>query len=169
MVDIGALADALADGHVRGAAMDVFPTEPSSPRGALHVAAPAFDNVILTPHVGGSTQEAQENIGVEVAEKLARYSDNGTTLGAVNFVEVALPSHRGATRFLHIHRNVPGVIAHINEVFSQRDLNMAAQYLRTDGEMGYVVVDVDGDLDGGGEIRRELEAIEGTVRSRFLM
>ncbi|MGD8322286.1 MAG: phosphoglycerate dehydrogenase [Gemmatimonadota bacterium] len=169
VVDIDALAAALDDGQVRGAAIDVFPKEPASPTEAFASPLQAFDNVILTPHVGGSTQEAQENIGVEVAEKLARYSDNGTTLGAVNFVEVALPSHAGATRFLHIHRNVPGVIAHINEVFSERGLNVAAQYLRTDGEVGYVVVDVDGDLDGGVEVRRELESIEGTVRSRFLM
>jgi len=169
VVDLDALAAALRDGHVRGAAIDVFPTEPASPGEAFVSPLQAFDNVILTPHVGGSTQEAQANIGVEVAEKLARYSDNGTTLGAVNFVEVALPSHEGATRFLHIHRNIPGVIAHINEVFSERGLNVAAQYLRTDGEVGYVVVDVDGDLDGGLDIRRELAAIEGTVRSRFLM
>lgn len=169
VVDVDALADALRDGHIRGAAIDVFPTEPASADEPFVSLLQDFDNVILTPHVGGSTQEAQENIGVEVAEKLARYSDNGTTLGAVNFVEVALPSQAGATRFLHIHRNVPGVIAHINEVFSRRELNVAAQYLRTDGEVGYVVVDVDGDLDAGQGIRHELAAIDGTVRTRFLM
>jgi D-3-phosphoglycerate dehydrogenase len=125
--------------------------------------------VILTPHVGGSTREAQANIGIEVAEKLARYSDNGTTLGAVNFVEVALPPHDGATRFLHIHHNVPGVLTHINEVFSNRGLNVAAQYLRTDADVGYVVVDVEGDLDAPGEdIRRELGGVGGTIRTRFL-
>ncbi len=168
VVDIDALTEALRAGHLRGAAIDVFPTEPASPAEAFTSPLQAFDNVILTPHVGGSTREAQANIGVEVAEKLARYSDNGTTLGAVNFVEVALPSHGGATRFLHIHRNIPGVLTHINEVFSTRSLNVAAQYLRTDGEVGYVVVDVDGDLDGGESIRRDLEVVDGTIRTRFL-
>ncbi len=169
VVDIDALADALRSRHLRGAAIDVFPTEPATPDESFASPLQAFDNVILTPHVGGSTQEAQANIGVEVAEKLARYSDNGTTLGAVNFVEVALPSHEGATRFLHIHRNVPGVLTRLNEVFSKRGLNVAAQYLQTDAEVGYVVVDVEGDLDAPGEeIRRELGAVEGTIRTRFL-
>jgi D-3-phosphoglycerate dehydrogenase len=169
VVDIDALADALRGGHLRGAAIDVFPTEPTSPDEPFSSPLQDFDNVILTPHVGGSTREAQANIGVEVAEKLARYSDNGTTLGAVNFVGVALPSHAGATRFLHIHRNVPGVLTRLNEVFSTRGLNVAAQYLQTDSEVGYVVVDVDGDFDAPGEdIRRELAAIDGTIRSRFL-
>lgn len=169
VVDIEALAEALRTGHLRGAAVDVFPTEPASPDEAFSSPLQDFDNVILTPHVGGSTREAQANIGVEVAEKLARYSDNGTTLGAVNFVEVALPSHEGATRFLHIHHNVPGVLTHINQVFSNRDLNVAAQYLLTDADVGYVVVDVEGDLDAPGEdIRGELGSVDGTVRTRFL-
>jgi D-3-phosphoglycerate dehydrogenase len=124
--------------------------------------------VILTPHVGGTTEEAQANIGAEVAEKLIRYSDNGSTIGAVNFPEASLPVQRDATRFLHIHRNVPGVLARINEVFSTKGLNVAGQYLRTDAEVGYMVTDIDGRLEAGLGIRRALQAIEGTIRVRFL-
>ncbi len=168
VVDIETLAAALTDGHLSGAAVDVFPKEPASRDEPFASPLRGLSNVILTPHVGGSTQEAQANIGIEVADKLIRYSDNGSTLGAVNFVEVALPVQDGVTRFLHIHRNVPGVLSHINEVFSRREMNISGQYLRTDGEVGYVVVDVDADLQAGMGIRRELAAIEGTIRTRFL-
>ena len=127
-----------------------------------------LDNVILTPHIGGSTEEAQANIGAEVAEKLVKYSDNGSTLGAVNFVEVALPPQSNATRFMHIHRDEPGVMARISELFSRREINIAGQYLRTDGEIGYVVTDVIGRVQVGMGIRKELAAVPGTVRTRFL-
>jgi D-3-phosphoglycerate dehydrogenase len=169
VVEIDALTAALKSGHIAGAAIDVFPSEPASGDQEFISPLREFDNVILTPHVGGSTQEAQANIGAEVAEKLAFYSDNGSTLGAVNFAEVALPSHEGCTRFMHIHRNVPGVLKAINEVFSSRDLNIAGQYLRTEGEVGYVVVDIDGQIAAGMGIRRELDAIDGTIRTRFLL
>ncbi|CCQ73336.1 phosphoglycerate dehydrogenase [Magnetospira sp. QH-2] len=168
VVDIDALTEALEDGHLRGAAIDVFPKEPASKDEEFISPLRGQPNVILTPHVGGSTQEAQANIGNEVADKLVRYSDNGSTLGAVNFVEVSLPVQEGVTRFLHIHRNVPGVLAHINEVFSSRGLNIAGQYLMTDGEVGYVVVDISGDIEAGMGVRKGLEAIEGTIRTRFL-
>ncbi|MGF1639661.1 MAG: phosphoglycerate dehydrogenase [Rhodospirillales bacterium] len=168
VVDVEALADAMRSGHLAGAAVDVFPSEPTGADEALQTPLRGLANVILTPHVGGSTEEAQANIGSEVAEKLVRYSDNGSTIGAVNFVEVSLPHQRDVTRFLHIHRNVPGVLARINEVFSSRGLNIVAQYLRTEADVGYVVSDVGARLEAGMGIRRQLEAIEGTIRARFL-
>lgn len=168
VVDIEALAHALRRGHLSGAAVDVFPREPADGGELLQTPLQGLPNVILTPHVGGSTEEAQANIGSEVAEKLLKYSDNGSTLGAVNFVEVALPMQRGVTRFLHIHRNVPGVLMKVNEVFSSRGLNIGAQYLRTDADVGYMVSDIDGALEEGQGIRRDLEGIDGTIRVRFL-
>ncbi|MCW9032596.1 MAG: phosphoglycerate dehydrogenase [Rhodospirillales bacterium] len=168
VVDINALVEALDNGHLSGAGIDVFPQEPASKNEEFTSPLRGQPNVILTPHVGGSTQEAQANIGNEVTSKLVRYSDNGSTLGTVNFVEVSLPVQDGVTRFLHIHRNVPGVLSSINEVFSERGLNIAGQYLMTDGEVGYVVVDVSGDLEAGMGVRKGLAGIEGTIRTRFL-
>ena len=167
-VDIPALAEGIKDGHIAGAAVDVFPKEPTGPEEKFKSPLQGLRNVILTPHIGGSTEEAQQNIGAEVAEKLVRYSDNGSTLGAVNFVEVALPPQSDATRFMHIHRDEPGVMAAISQVFSRRSINIAGQYLRTDGDIGYVVTDVIGGVDVGMGIRKELAAIPGTVRTRFL-
>jgi D-3-phosphoglycerate dehydrogenase / 2-oxoglutarate reductase len=169
VVDIDVLVEALNDQHLAGAAVDVFPQEPSSQSDEFISPLRGQPNVILTPHVGGSTQEAQENIGNEVSSKLVRYSDNGSTIGNVNFVEVSLPVQEGvSTRFLHIHRNVPGVLSRINEVFSKRNLNISGQYLMTDSNVGYVVVDVAGDLKAGQGVRQDLAAIEGTIRTRFL-
>ncbi len=167
VVDIDALARALADKHLLGAAIDVFPKEPGSNSDIFESPLRGLPNVILTPHIGGSTVEAQANIGIEVAEKLVKYSDNGSTVGAVNFVEAALPVKAGETRFLHIHANVPGVMRRINEVFSNRSLNISAQYLQTDSEVGYVVVDVVGELDEA-DIIADLQAIDGTIKTRFL-
>lgn len=167
VVDIPALAEALKRGHLKGAAIDVFPTEPGSEAETFESPLRKFDNVILTPHIGGSTEEAQANIGHEVAEKLIEYSDTGSTVGAVNFVQVSLPVKAGETRFLHIHRNVPGVLRRINEVFASRSLNIGAQYLQTDPEMGYVVSEIDGAVDEA-DLRADLEAIDGTIRVRFL-
>jgi D-3-phosphoglycerate dehydrogenase len=167
IVAIDALARALSDGHLLGAAIDVFPQEPDSNQDIFESPLRGLANVILTPHIGGSTIEAQANIGIEVAEKLIKYSDNGSTVGAVNFVEAALPVKAGEPRFLHIHANVPGVMRRINEVFSSRSLNISAQYLQTDPEVGYVVVDVVGDLDEA-DIIADLQAIEGTIKTRFL-
>ncbi len=168
VVDIEALTKCLKDGHLAGAAIDVFPKEPATPDEEFLSPLRGLKNVILTPHIGGSTLEAQAGIGTEVADKLVKYSDNGSTLGAVNFVEVALPPQKDAVRFMHIHRDVPGVLSKINHVFSSRDINIAGQYLRTDGQIGYVVTDVLGDITVGMGIRQDVEAIEGTVRSRFL-
>jgi len=169
VVVIDALVAALKSGKLKGAAVDVFPVEPASNKDEFITPLRGLSNVILTPHVGGSTQEAQANIGAEVAEKLITYSDNGSTQGAVNFVEVALPKQGIATRFMHIHRNVPGVISKINDIFSGAGINISGQYLRTDGETGYVVVDVEADIKPGQGFRRQLEEIDGTIRVRFLM
>ena len=168
VVDIDALAAALESGRVGGAAVDVFPVEPKGNADPFVSPLTRFDNVILTPHVGGSTLEAQDNIGLEVAAKLVRYSDNGSTLSAVNFPEVTLPGHAGSLRLLHIHRNVPGVLSRINEIFSRHALNIDGQFLRTDPKVGYVVIDVAADEAQGAALREELAAIPGTLRTRVL-
>ena len=166
VVDIAALAAALASGHLHGAAIDVFPQEPQGNDAAFVSPLTRFDNVILTPHIGGSTSEAQVNIGKEVAAKLVRYSGNGSTTSAVNFPEVALPEHAGRSRLLHIHRNVPGVLAHVNERLSAANINIAAQYLSTNEEVGYVVIDVDGSPST--LALSELCAVPATIRCRIL-
>lgn len=166
VIDIDALVAALKSGKLNGAAIDVFPVEPQSNNEAFESPLCAFDNVILTPHVGGSTQEAQANIGIEVAGKLAKYSDNGSTLSAVNFPEVSLPSHVNRSRLLHIHENRPGVLRQINQAFADQNINIAAQYLQTIEEIGYVVVDVEADRSY--DAFAQLEAIEGTIKTRLL-
>ena len=166
VVDIDALSAALRDGHLLGAAIDVFPEEPKSNDDEFVSPLREFDNVILTPHVGGSTQEAQENIGGEVAEKLVRYSDNGSTLSAVNFPEVSLPSHPEMHRLLHIHQNVPGVLSQINQVFSENGINIAAQYLQTNATIGYVVIDLE--AKSSQLALEKLRNIPGTIRTRVL-
>ena len=143
VVDIDALAAALESRHLHGAAIDVFPIEPQGNDSTFDSPLTRFDNVILTPHIGGSTSEAQVSIGKEVAAKLIRYGDNGSTTSAVNFPEVALPEHVGRSRLLHIHKNVPGVLAHVNEKLSAAGINIAAQYLSTNADVGYVVIDID--------------------------
>ena len=168
VVDLPALARALADGHLRGAAIDVFPVEPGSNAERFESPLQGLENVILTPHVGGSTVEAQERIGVEVARKLIDYSDAGATLGAVNFPQATLPARSRGTRFMHVHRNVPGILGHIVEVFSKRGINIASQYLQTDAAVGYVVVEADGVPDDARAILADLRAIEGTIRARLL-
>jgi D-3-phosphoglycerate dehydrogenase len=168
VVDIDALAAVLRAGHLAGAAVDVFPTEPKGNDDPFVSPLIGLDNVILTPHIGGSTLEAQDNIGIEVASKLVRYSDNGSTLSAVNFPEVALPEHPHSRRLLHIHRNVPGTLSRINELFSAGNINIDAQFLQTDSEVGYVVIDVSADEAQASELKAKLAAIPGTLRSRVL-
>lgn len=166
VVDIDALSSKLQDGHIGGAGIDVFPQEPRSNADEFISPLRAFDNTFLTPHIGGSTVEAQENIGMEVAEKLARYSDNGTTTSSVNFPEVALPEHAGSHRLLHVHHNVPGVMSAINNVFWENKLNVSAQYLQTNDQIGYVVIDVDAEYSP--MALEKLSAVEGTIRARVL-
>ena len=168
VIDIDALDAALTSGQIGGAAVDVFPIEPKGNGDAFESPLIAHDNVILTPHVGGSTLEAQDNIGVEVAAKLVRYSDNGSTLSAVNFPEVTLPEHPDSLRLLHIHRNVPGVLSQINELFSRHNLNIDGQFLRTDPKVGYVVIDVSASEELAGVLKDELGQITGTLRTRVL-
>ena len=166
VVDIDALADALRFNRLGGAAIDVFPVEPKSNNDSFESPLRGLDNCILTPHIGGSTQEAQANIGVEVAEKLAHYSDNGTTVSAVNFPEVALPEHQGKHRLLHVHDNVPGIMSAINAVFSENDVNVSGQYLQTRGDTGYVVIDIEANYSEA--VLDRLSAIPGTLRCRVL-
>jgi D-3-phosphoglycerate dehydrogenase len=168
VVDIEALAAALREGKLAGAAVDVFPLEPKGNDDAFVSPLVGMDNVILTPHIGGSTLEAQDNIGIEVASKLVRYSDNGSTLSAVNFPEVTLPEHPHSRRLLHIHRNVPGTLSRINELFSAGNLNIDAQFLQTDSEVGYVVIDVSADETQANALKAQMAAIPGTLRSRVL-
>jgi len=166
VVDIDALCDALSSKKLLGAAVDVFPVEPRSNDDEFISPLREFDNVILTPHVGGSTMEAQMNIGYEVAEKLVRYSDNGSSISSVNFPEVALPGHTNAHRLLHVHRNVPGVLSKINSIFSDNHINIVGQYLQTNEKVGYVVIDVD--ADSSKIAVEKLSEIEGTIRCRRL-
>ena len=166
VVDIEALSEALANKKVAGAAIDVFPAEPKGNAEEFISPLRAFDNVILTPHIGGSTKEAQENIGLEVASKLAKYSDNGSTLSAVNFPEVSLPEHTGTSRLLHIHRNQPGVLTKINQMFAEHNINIAAQYLQTADQIGYVVIDIE--AQSRELALKELKQIDATIRVRLL-
>lgn len=166
VIDIDALAETLSAGKLAGAAIDVFPVEPKSNNEEFVSPLRQFDNVILTPHVGGSTQEAQANIGYEVAGKLAKYSDNGSTVSAVNFPEVSLPIHVNTSRLLHIHHNQPGILTKINNAFAEHQINISAQYLQTTADIGYVVMEVDSkDADVALD---QLKGIDGTIRTRLL-
>ncbi|EIT69764.1 MULTISPECIES: phosphoglycerate dehydrogenase [Hydrocarboniphaga] len=168
VVVIEALAEAIKSGHVGGAAVDVFPVEPKGNAEAFVSPLQNLPNVILTPHIGGSTLEAQENIGFEVAAKLVRYSDNGSTLSAVNFPEVSLPEHPRSRRLLHIHRNMPGMLTQINNLFSDQAVNIDAQFLQTAGQVGYVVIDVSASEEQAETLKDRLAAIPGTLKTRLL-
>ncbi|WP_428241858.1 phosphoglycerate dehydrogenase [Gynuella sp.] len=166
VVDIDALAEALDRDRLLGAAVDVFPVEPRTNDDEFKSPLRGLDNVILTPHIGGSTVEAQRNIGVEVADKLITFSDNGTSISAVNFPEVALPAHAGKHRLLHIHHNVPGVMSEINRIFSENNINISGQYLQTSNNVGYVVIDVDQDC--GPKALQMIRDVKGTIKARIL-
>ncbi|WP_432785813.1 D-3-phosphoglycerate dehydrogenase [Oligella sp. MSHR50489EDL] len=166
VVDIDALAAAIKSGHLGGAAIDVFPVEPKSNDDEFVSALRGLDNVLLTPHIGGSTQEAQANIGIEVASKLVKYSDNGSTLSAVNFPEVSLPGTENTHRYMHIHQNKPGVLNAINQIFMKDHINIIGQYLQTDPELGYVVMDVQSENP---ELALSLlKEVPGTIRTRVI-
>ncbi|MDF3031124.1 MAG: phosphoglycerate dehydrogenase [Moraxellaceae bacterium] len=165
-VDIDALAGAIKSKHLNGAAIDVFPKEPKANDEIFESPLRGLENVILTPHIGGSTLEAQANIGLEVAEKFVRYSDSGTTLSSVNFPEVAVPLQPGKHRLLHIHRNVPGVLASINRVFAENNINISSQSLMTNEAIGYLVMDVDAEYSS--VALEKLQQVDGTIRTRVL-
>ena len=167
VVDLAALAAFLRSGHLHGAAVDVFPVEPAGAAERFHSPLQGLANVILSPHIGGSTGEAQERIGAEVAHKLIDYSDAGSTTGAVNFPQVQLPPRPGATRYIHIHHNVPGMLGRVNAVFSGRGMNIVGQYLQTDGEIGYVVVEIASPVRCE-ECLEELRQLDGTIRTRLI-
>lgn len=165
-VDIEALADAIKSKHLGGAAIDVFPKEPKANDEEFISALRGLDNVILTPHIGGSTLEAQANIGLEVAEKFVRYSDSGATTTAVNFPEVAIPQQEGTHRLLHIHQNIPGVLSAVNALFAENNINICAQSLMTKGDVGYLVIDVENNRS---EVALEkIQGVAGTLRVRVL-
>ena len=166
VVEIEPLTLALKQQKLAGAAIDVFPQEPQSNADVFESPLRGLDNVILTPHIGGSTLEAQANIGTEVAEKLVKYSDNGTSTSSVNFPEVALPAHPGKRRLLHVHRNMPGVLSAINQVFADNHINIAAQYLQTRDDLGYVVIDID--AAHSDTALAKLAGVAGTLRTRVL-
>lgn len=168
VVDLDALASALKSGHLAGAAVDVFPVEPASNSERFVSPLQGLPNVILTPHVGGSTEEAQERIGAEVARKLVDYSDVGSTVGAVNFPQVQLTPRPVGTRFIHVQRNVPGMLRRLNDVFANRNVNIAAQNYQTDGEVGYVVMEAESIGADARDILREIRALDGTIRARLL-
>jgi D-3-phosphoglycerate dehydrogenase len=166
VVDIAALAAALGEGRLGGAAIDVFPKEPASNKEPFESPLRGLPNVVLTPHIGGSTLEAQRNIGVEVATKLVQFSDQGATVGAVNFPNLSLPFEAGSHRLLHVHRIRPGVLAAINRVLADSGANILGQHLQTNPDVGYVVVDVD--REHGEELREHLQAVPETLRVRVL-
>jgi D-3-phosphoglycerate dehydrogenase len=166
--DPEALARALRDNHLAGAAVDVFPAEPKANSDRFVSPLQGLDNVILTPHIGGSTEEAQERIGTEVARKLIEYSDVGSTQGAVNFPQVQLPPRLAGTRFIQVQKNLPGELGRLNDVFAKHGVNIAAQYYQTDGEIGYVVLDADGMVEDAGAVLSDIRALPGTVRARML-
>jgi D-3-phosphoglycerate dehydrogenase len=165
VVEISALVSALKSGRLAGAAVDVYPEEPIA-NGAFETELRGLDNVILTPHIGGSTEEAQRDIAEFVPNKIMEYVNSGSTVDAVNFPNIRLPKQKNAHRFLHIHDNVPGIMAHINRVLASYNLNIIGQYLSTDPEVGYVITDVDKDYNK--EVISELKNIPNTTRFRVL-
>ncbi|MEP9379215.1 phosphoglycerate dehydrogenase [Aquabacter sp. CN5-332] len=168
VVDLDALAEALRAGKLRGAAIDVFPVEPGSNSERFVTPLQGLDNVILTPHIGGSTEEAQERIGTEVARKLVDYSDTGSTVGAVNFPQVQLPPRPLGTRFIQVQRNLPGMLGRLNEVLARHSVNIAAQYYETHADIGYVVLDADASAADSQRVLEDIRALEGTIRARLL-
>jgi D-3-phosphoglycerate dehydrogenase len=168
VVDLDALAEALKAGRLRGAAVDVFPVEPGSNTERFVSPLQGLSNVILTPHIGGSTEEAQERIGAEVARKLIDYSDSGSTVGAVNFPQVQLPPRPQGTRFIQVQRNVPGMLGRLNEVLARHAVNIAAQYYETHADVGYVVLDADTSAADSERVLADIRALEGTIRARLL-
>ncbi|GAA4452016.1 hypothetical protein GCM10023189_14720 [Nibrella saemangeumensis] len=166
VVDVPALVEALKSGKVGGAGVDVFPHEPKTNQEEFVSELRGFSNVILTPHIGGSTEEAQENIGNFVPGKLLEYINNGSTYGSVNFPELQLPLLKDSHRLLHIHANVPGIMGRINQIFAKHDINIRGQYLKTTESIGYVITDIAKNYSE--EVVEELKRIEHTIKFRLL-
>ena len=166
VVDLEAVRNALASNHLAGAALDVFPHEPRSSSETFDCELRGLENVILTPHIGGSTEEAQRNIGIEVASALVKYIETGSSSGAVNFPHVELPLVRNRHRVLNIHRNVPGVLSNINRIVAQMGVNISSQYLGTRHDIGYLIMDVDQKISR--EVKREIDLLDTTIKTRLL-
>ena len=166
VVDIDALAAALKKNHLSGAAIDVFPQEPETNSDGFETPLRGLPNVILTPHIGGSTAEAQEAIGREVGAALIKFVNEGVTTGAVNFPQIDLPLTPGKHRILNVHRNVPGVLRDINRLVGEKNANIAAQVLATDPDIGYLVMDLDHDL--AHDVKTAMAALETSIRTRIL-
>ncbi len=166
VVDLDALAKALQDGSLSGAAIDVFPWEPEKNGDRFTTPLQGLSNVILTPHIGGSTEEAQANIGEDVSNKLFQYLETGTTLGSHTVPPLSLPLQEGTHRILHIHKNVPGVLSEINSTLSKHNINILGQYLKTNDEIGYVVLDIDKRLSN--QALQLLKEVRQTIKTRLL-
>ena len=166
VVDLDALAEAIKEKHIAGAAIDVFPVEPEKNGDAFNTPLQGLSNVLLTPHIGGSTEEAQENIGEDVSIKLYQYLERGVSNGSHTIPSLSLPPVDGAHRILHIHKNVPGVLGAINTLLSKNKINIVGQYLKTNDEIGYVVLDVDSKLSK--QAMTLLKEVKATVRVRML-
>lgn len=166
VVDIDALSQAIKSEHVAGAAIDVFPEEPGATADNFTSPLCGLSNVILTPHVGGSTEEAQKSIGIEVSNAMIKYTDTGTTTGAVNFPEVELPLFQDSHRVLNIHRNVPGVLRDINMIVAEMGVNIRSQFLSTRNDIGYLIMDVEKNLSQ--QAKERIEALETNIRTRLL-
>jgi D-3-phosphoglycerate dehydrogenase len=166
VVDLDALRKALDDGALSGAAIDVFPWEPEKNGDRFETPLQNAPNVILTPHIGGSTEEAQQNIGQDVSQKLLQYLEKGMSTGSHSVPTLSLPPHEGAHRILHIHRNVPGVLSEINLSLSKNKINILGQYLKTNDEIGYVVLDVDKKLSTAA--LKLLKEVPETIKVRLL-
>lgn len=166
VVDVEVLEKFMRNGRIRGAAIDVFPSEPKSNTEPFHSNLLGLDNLILTPHIGGSTQEAQEDIATFVPDKLIRYVNTGDTFASVNFPNLQLPSQQAGHRLIHIHRNVPGIMAQITQVLSDHECNIVGQYLKTNETIGYVITDIDRQYDK--QVTKALRAIEHTIKFRVL-
>jgi len=166
VVELDALAEAIKEKHIAGAAIDVFPVEPEKNGDAFNTPLQGLSNVLLTPHIGGSTEEAQENIGEDVSIKLYQYLERGVSNGSHTIPSLSLPPVDGAHRILHIHKNVPGVLGAINTLLSKNKINIVGQYLKTNDEIGYVVLDVDSKLSK--QAMTLLKEVKATVRVRML-
>lgn len=166
VVDVSALSKALKEGRVGGAAVDVYPEEPAGNNEKFISELQGLPNVILTPHIGGSTEEAQAAIGVEVATSLIRFINEGATTGAVNFPRIEMPNDPGAHRILNIHKNVPGVLKNINRIVSDLNANIRRQTLSTDQEIGYLIMDLDHDVST--QVKDAVEALSTSIRTRIL-